>query len=75
MPVHKAEYLAWRGNPVSQEFLDDVLSEADTYIASLVMRAGIDPHTDRYNVGRIDGLKWLAEWQPEFIQEETDEDA
>jgi len=75
MPVNKMEYLAWRGNPVTVEFLEDVLSEADSYIASLVIRAGLEPATDRYNVGRIDGLKWLAEWQPEFISEENDEDA
>lgn len=76
MPVSKSDFIQWRHNAVTQEFLEDVLKEADSYIAALVLRAGLDPQADRYNVGRIDGLKSLADWQPEFIEdEEEDEDA
>lgn len=71
--------MAWRNSAVTQEFLENALSEADAFIAALVMNAGNNPPHDRYCVGRIDGLKYLAEWQPEFTTdidlEEEDEDA
>lgn len=74
MAVSKNEYVAWRNSGVTQEFLEDVLAEADAYISALVMGAGINSQTDCYNRGRIDGLKSLPEWQPEFVKEFEEEE-
>lgn len=39
-------------------------------LKDLMLNAGLDSLRDRLAVGRIQGLTWLAEWQPDFHEEE-----
>lgn len=72
MPVNRNDYVAWRYNVVTEEFLKDALETCDAMIAYLTQRAGIDPNHDRYLVGKIEGLRSLAEWSPDFDTEEEE---
>lgn len=70
----KDEYLEWRNHPVTEAFLADVIDLMDKDIADLVNYAGEDPSADRKKCGRVEGLKQLADWQPEIIDEEEQSD-
>lgn len=73
MEYTKDDFISWRSNPVTLGFLDEVLKEMNNSVADLINNAGINPGHDRYEAGRIAGLKWLPEWQPNFPEEEEDE--
>lgn len=72
--MNKEDFIAWRSNPITEEFLEAILIEMDNLIADLAVSAGNDPSTDRYRCGAIQGLRFLADWQPIFDREETEED-
>lgn len=74
MNYNKDDFIAWRSNPVTQNFLETVVEEMNASVADLVIRAGVDPASDRFHCGKIEGLRWLTDWQPNFPEEEdTDE--
>lgn len=70
----KDDYLLWRNDPRTEEYLTDVLSEMNNHMADIITTAGMNSLTDRYRVGVIRGLQFLTEWQPNFDREENLED-
>lgn len=74
--MNKDDYISWRNDPRTEEYLESVLSEADVIIADLINTAGNNSLVDRYRAGVIQGLRYLADWQPVFDkeEEETEED-
>jgi hypothetical protein len=74
MNFTKDDFIAWRRNPVTEGFLEEVVNEMNSSVADLVVHAGVNPPADRFNCGKIEGLRWLTDWQPDFRErEETDE--
>jgi len=69
MEVTKADYVQWRTDPVTKMFVEEMLVLVDSEIANLLMQAGLNPLADRHRVGRIDGLKEVAEWEPDFRED------
>lgn len=67
--VNKEDYISWRHHPVSQAFIQAMQEKIDEEMASLVMSAGDNPLSDKTKVGRIDGLRWLVDWEPLFAQQ------
>jgi hypothetical protein len=50
------------------------MTEMDAHISDLILTAGSNSALDRYRCGMIAGLRFLADWQPMFDREETEED-
>ena len=72
--ISRSDFYNWMRNPVTQVFLEDTLNAIDDRIARLITGAGLDPLQDRWNVGYITGLRQLADWNPNFKEEEVDVD-
>lgn len=74
MAVNKSDFIRWRSDEVTQEYIKDVLADVDSYLAYLAQRAGMEPTHDRWIVGKIEGLRWVVDWQPEFMIDDKEED-
>lgn len=72
MTIEKADFIAWRTHPVTTIFLESVVEEMNLSVADLVIHAGKNSGNDRYNCGKIEGLRWLADWQPQFKEDKED---
>lgn len=72
MNFTKDDFVSWRNNPVTIEFATLAIDEMNSSIKDLIFSAGVDSLEDRRRVGRIEGLKWLTDWVPEF-EEDKDE--
>lgn len=72
--MNKDDYISWRNDPRTEEFLESILLEMDHIIADLVNTAGNNSLSDKYKAGVIQGLRYLADWQPIFDREENQED-
>lgn len=71
----KSDFISWRSNPITEEFLEVTIEEMDSIIAALVESAGNDSSVDRYRCGIIQGLRALVDWKPIFDKEEIEDDA
>jgi hypothetical protein len=60
----KDEYLDWRNSPVHEAFLEEILEMINNELTYLSHNAGENSLNDRKRVGRIEGLKELADWEP-----------
>lgn len=72
MIFNKHDFVAWRTDPVTLGFLEAVVEEMNLSVADLVVHAGKDSLSDRFNVGKIEGLRWLTDWQPDFEEEDKE---
>lgn len=72
MDFTKADYISWKTNPVTMSFLLTAIEEMNLSVKELVLYAGQNDKNDRFNCGRIAGLTWLTEWEPDF-EEDKDE--
>lgn len=72
--VNKDDYFGWRHHPVTEAFMQAMREQIDSEMASLVVSAGDNPLNDKSKVGRIDGLRWLVDWEPIFTQKEVNDE-
>ena len=73
MSFTREDYLAWRGNPVTQQLQTEMEDQIDLVIASLLMSAGEVPYKDSKLAGEVKGLKFLVEWVPTVEEPEEKE--
>lgn len=69
----KSEFIEWRNQPITQEWLIAANDESATAIAKIIRRAEVNPGEDQYLKGYIAGLSELIGWQPEYISESVEE--
>lgn len=72
MEISKQDFQYWRDHPVTLSFLEEVLVILDAELANLVNTAGLDQLKDNFRRGHIQGLKELADWEPEFVEDTPD---
>lgn len=65
------DFQAWLDHPVTKSMLEDIINLINAESADLIMNAGQNQIADRYKSGKIAGLAWVADWQPEL--KEVDE--
>lgn len=70
--MNKVDYIAWRNDPITREFLEVVVKEMDHTIADLITYAGDNSAQDKYRKGVIDGLRWFIEWVPQ-VEDDIDD--
>jgi len=75
MELSKDDWIQWKNLPCYTRFVEDMAEIAADVAGYLVQNAGKDSLEDRRMAGVIQGLKWLVEWQPEFIDEGDEQDA
>jgi hypothetical protein len=73
--ISKLDFIQWRDSNITQQYLEDMLEQLDDVKSYLMVSAGKNSLEDRRMVGIIEGVQWLLNWQPNFIEEGEDEDA
>jgi len=68
--INKADFVQWRDSYVTEKFKEAMIQEIESKVASLVRFAGDNPNQDKFNAGFIQGVQWLVDWEPEFIDDE-----
>ena len=75
MQISKDDYIYWRNLPTHDKFVEEMIQILDEAKAYLMVNAGKNPIEDRKLVGVIEGVQWLIDWQPTFIEEGEHDDA
>jgi len=70
MEVSKSDFIQWRDSFVTEQFKQAMIEEIEGKVSSLVRFAGDNPNQDKFNAGFIQGVQWLLDWEPHFIDEE-----
>jgi len=70
MEVSKSDFVQWRDSFVTEQFKQAMVTEIEDKVANLVRFAGDSPAQDKFNAGFIQGVQWLLDWEPNFIDEE-----
>ena len=74
MEISKLDWVQWKNSHVSEKFREALIEQIDDVTMYLLKSAGKDSLEDRRLVGVIEGVQWLLDWEPNFIDEGEDKD-
>ena len=75
MELNKDDWIQWKNLPAYAAFEDALREIGGELVSYLSKKAGIDPLEDRRVVGNLQGIQWLLDWEPDFIEEGDKNDA
>lgn len=70
--IEKSEFIDWKNNVVTQEFLKAVAARSEQAIQILALSAGVDPLSDRFTCGMIHAMREVLDVQFDDIEETKD---
>lgn len=71
--ITKEEWFEWKGHPVTEMILREALEEMQQGVGHLIERAGDEPLKDKFATGKIKGLLWFIDYEPELNKEDKDD--
>lgn len=75
MQLSKDDWIQWKNLPAYTAFVQDLEEIGGELVSYLAKNAGKDPIEDRRVVGNLQGIQWLLNWEPDFIEEGDKNDA
>lgn len=73
MAATRIEFREWRDLSLTQELLQEIVTQVQGMIEEMVNSSSIDVARVQYLKGIINGLSQVAGWEPTYIEEQEDE--
>ena len=71
--VNRQEFIEWRNQPLTQEWLMEANDQANLKIKEVMTRKEVNPGLDQYLKGYFAALDEMIGWQPEFVPESVED--